>query len=132
MLLILDINTLMTIANRNPFCNCFFVFIKAYGRSQDHYYIKTYAHEKGISIIEYTSKKIIGCTGSPIIRFLLFRHVRLFQSVILNFDDCPPLNSSRCNQQFLRFGNLIFMIVDCNVVFLIFLIHTTFPLKIEV
>ena len=52
-----DINTLRMIVDRNPFCNCFFVLLNARGRSQDHHHIQTYAHEKGICSIEYTSKK---------------------------------------------------------------------------
>ena len=52
-----DIDALKMIVDRNPLCNCFFVLLNARGQPQDHHHIQTYAREKGISIIEYASKK---------------------------------------------------------------------------
>jgi hypothetical protein len=52
-----DIDALKRIVNNNPLCNCFFVLLNARGQTQNHHHIQIYARDKGISIIEYASKK---------------------------------------------------------------------------
>lgn len=62
-----DIDTLRMILDSNSLCNCFFILLNARGRVRDHDQIQAYARQKGIPIIEYTSKRngtTIGSTGS--------------------------------------------------------------------
>lgn len=56
-----DIDSLKTIHERLPSCNCFFVLLNARGRVEDHEQIREYAQRKGIEIIEYTAKR----NGTP-------------------------------------------------------------------
>ncbi|MCK5862862.1 MAG: hypothetical protein KAH38_10275 [Candidatus Hydrogenedentes bacterium] len=51
-----DIDTLALITDQAPECNCFFVLLNARGRPKDHTAINSYAHERNITVIEYTAQ----------------------------------------------------------------------------
>jgi hypothetical protein len=52
-----DIDTLNSIQERNPSCNCFFVLLNARGRVRDHDNILAYGREKKVTIIEFTAQR---------------------------------------------------------------------------
>ena len=53
-----DIDTLKDIEEKNSSCNCFFVLLNARGRYCDNEKIMAYAHERNVSIIEYTAQHL--------------------------------------------------------------------------
>lgn len=52
-----DIDTLKSIEEMNPSCNCFFLVLNARGRVRDHDNILAYGREKKVTVIEYTAQR---------------------------------------------------------------------------
>lgn len=52
-----DIDTLKSIEEMNPSCNCLFLLLNARGRVCDHDNILAYSREKKVTVIEYTAQR---------------------------------------------------------------------------
>jgi hypothetical protein len=52
-----DLDTLKSIQDANPSCNCFFLLLNARGRVRDHDRILTYGQEKRVAVVEFTAQR---------------------------------------------------------------------------